>query len=143
MSAAATLTAQFLACLEDVKQANGYPLDFKSVHEAGDVKPDQAPLPVLLVSTTEDAAEDIRGPVVKRVAEFQVEGIFSRSASLGTMQDAYHACLIALGYGQHHKDRPLKQGDLVEESVEYDMAASGGPQRRFIASISVRYVEHY
>lgn len=143
MSVAAELTRQLIECLRDVTAAGGYQTNFKGVYEAGEVKPDKAPVPALIVAVAEDLADGQVGPVTKRLITYQIEGVFSRATGLPALQTAYAEALKGLGYGQQHRDRALKAGAVVDESVEYDMAVAGGPHRRFISSITVRYVERY
>lgn len=143
MSKSAELTDAIIGCLEDIIPDNGYHTALKGVYATGRTKPDKAPVPCLVVRIAEDEGSDRVGPTVKRSVTYIVECLFSRSATLQDMQRGHHDILRALGYGEVPQRRPLSQGWVGEEAVEFDMAEDGGSYRRAIATISIQYVEKY
>lgn len=143
MSRAAELSGTIEVCLGEISPSAGYHTEVRGVYGVGKVKPDKAGLPCIVVHLAEDEGSDRVGPTVKRVATYQIEAVFPRTATLQDMQLAHHDILRSLGYGQNLPDRPLKPGWIGEEAAEFDLAEDGGGHRRAIATISIQYVEQY
>jgi len=142
MSRATELTDAVESALREITPT-GFSTDIKAVYGVGEIKPDKAPLPCLLVRIDSDAGTDRVGVKVKRSIEYQIEAVFPRTATLQELQLCHHDILRALGYGQLRPDRPLAPGWVGEESAEFDMAAEGGTHRTVTASIGIEYIETY
>jgi len=143
MSKAAELTTAIEACLAEISPDDGYATRLNGVYGVAKNVPDKAATPYLIIRIEEDESVKHSGNVVHRIANYQVEAVFSRSATLADLQNCHHDILKSLGYGGNYQDRPLKPGWAGEESAEFDMGASGGQLRSVTASISIQYVERY
>jgi hypothetical protein len=143
MTKATDLSEALAACLGQISPGNGYASDIKAVYGFGEVKKDTAPLPCLLVTVTEDQAAERVGSRVKRTASYEVQGIFSRSASLQDLQRCHHDILLSLGYGDLPPGRELLQGEIVEEAAEFDPGIGGSNTRAVISRLVIRYIETY
>lgn len=143
MTKATELTDAVELVLGEIAPAAGYHTDIKAVYGVAEVKPDKAALPCLLVRVNDDSGVERVGIQVKRVVEYEIQGVFSRTATLQEMQLCHHDILKALGYGQNLPGRPLKPGWVGEESAEFDLAPEGGTQRSVTARITLEYVEKY
>lgn len=143
MTRATDLSNAIEQSLGQITVANGFATDVRAVYGFGDVKPDAAPLPCLLVRIGDDSTDGNAGKVCRRLVEYQVEAVFSRTASLQDLQRCHHDILRALGYGDLLPTRALNPGEVVEESAEFDPDPDGRNMRRVISSITVRYVEKY
>ena len=142
MSKAAELSSALEECLAQISTANGYHTALQGIYGFGKTKKDGDPLPCLLVRIADDTAEERAGPSAKRLATYQIEGVFPRSASLQDLQRCHHDILRALGYGHPVANRALVAGAVVDDSAEFDPEPEG-TLRRVITSLSLRYVEAY
>lgn len=143
MSAGAELSAAVESCLEQIAPANGYETDARGVYGFGQSKPDKAPSPYLLVRIGEDQSIERVGAKVRRQVRYDVQGVFSRTASLQDMQRCHHDILRSLGYGELPPGRHLLRGEIIEESAEYDPDTDGSLMRSVVASITIQYFEQY
>lgn len=142
MSKATELSDALEVALGAINAANGYASDIKAVYGFGQNKKDNAPLPCLLVRIKEDSGADRVGSTCKRQAEYVIEGIFPRTASLQDLQRCHHDILRGLGYGSQLPERALRQGTITEESAEYDLEQESAA-RRVITRLGISYVETY
>lgn len=143
MTRATDLTDAIEQCLMQISPSLGFATDIKGVYGFDKAKPDSAPMPCLLVRIGDDSTDGSVGKVCKRLAQYQVEAVFQRSASLQDMQRCHHDILRALGYGDLLPTRALQPGDVVEESAEFDPGGGGTTSRRLISSITIKYIEKY
>ena len=143
MTRATDLSDALEQCLQQINPATGFATDIKGVYGFGKTKPDNAPLPCILVRIGEDSADGNVGKVCKRLVQFQLEGVFSRTASLQDLQRCHHDMLSAIGYGDLLPTRALSAGEVAEESAEFDPDGGGSTTRRLVSSITIRYIEKY
>jgi hypothetical protein len=143
MTKATELSEALEVCLGQIRPGNGYATDIKAVYGFGEVKKDAAPLPCLLVIVTEDQSVERAGSRVKRTASYEVQGIFSRSASLQDLQRCHHDILLSLGFGDLPPGRALLQGEIVEETAEFEPGIGGSSTRAVISRLVIRYIETY
>lgn len=142
MTKATDLSDAIETNLAMITPANGYATAITAVYGFGLAKKDTAPLPCLLVRVGEDTAEQPVGNTCKRHAQYEIEGIFPRSASLQDLQRCHHDILRALGYGSQLPARALRAGTIVEEVAEFDPEPESD-KRRLVSTITIRYVETY
>lgn len=143
MTRATELTDAVELVLGEIAPAAGYHTDIKAVYGVAEVKPDKALLPCILVRIASDGSESRVGPTAKRQIDYEIEGVFSRAASLQDLQRCHHDILRALGFGTDLPNRPLKPGWVGEESAEFDMATEGGTNRTVKVLVQLEYVEKY
>lgn len=143
MSRSTELSAALEQCLERISPANGFATDVRSVYGFGEVKKDAAPSPYLLVRIADDSAAERKGSKVLRIAVYEVQAVFGRSATLQDLQSCHHDILRSLGYGDLPPGRELIQGEIIEESAEFDPGAGGSTSRSLISRLSIKYVETY
>lgn len=143
MTRATDLSDAIETCLGQISPATGFATDIKAVYGFGKTKPDSAPMPCLLVRIAEDSVDGNVGKACKRLVQYQVEGVFSRTASLQDLQRCHHDILRSLGYGDLLPTRALSAGEVTEESAEFDSDVGGSTARRVVSSITIRYIEKY
>lgn len=143
MSKSAELTDDVIKCLGEISQDNGYHTEIRDIYGIGQVKPDKAPMPCLVLHVADDEGVERVGVTVRRSITYIIEAVFGRGATLQDMQRCHHDILKALGYGEVPQRRPLSQGWVGEESAEFDMAPDGGSHRSVIAAVSIQYIEKY
>lgn len=143
MSKGSDLSAAIEAKLSLIKAVNGYTTDIAGVYGFSQPKKDSAPCPYLLVRVAEDSGSERSGSKVKRLAIYEVQGVFSRTATLQDLQRCNHDILRSLGYGDLPPGRELIQGEIVEESAEFDPDTSGSTTRSVISRLTIQYVEAY
>lgn len=143
MTKATDLSAALEQRLQTIDTSTGYATNLQAVYGFGERVRDGAATPYLLVRLARDEVEQRAGRAVARIAQYEIEGVFARTASLQDLQRCQHDILRALGAGEILPDRPLKPGEPIEEAVEYDPEQNGSPHRRFISTLSIRYVEQY
>lgn len=143
MTRATDLSDAIEQSLEQITPANGFATDIKAVYGFGKAKPDNAPLPCLVVSIGEDTIDGNVGKVCKRQVEYKIDGVFNRAASLQELQRCHHDILRSLGYGDLLPSRVLNPGEVIEESAEFDPDTDGSNLRRVSSSITIKYVEKY
>lgn len=143
MSKGSDLSSAIESKLALIKAANGYATDVAAVYGFGQSKKDGAPHPYLLVRVAEDASEARAGSKVKRLATYEVQAVFSRTASLQDLQRCHHDILRSLGYGDLPPGRELIQGEITEESAEFAPDTGGSTCRTVISRLTIRYVEAY
>lgn len=142
MTRATDLTDGIETALREITPA-GFHTDIKAVYGVGEIKPDKAPLPCLLIRIESDEGSKQVGVKVGRSAEYHIEAVFPRTATLQELQLCHHDILRALGYGQILPGRPLSAGWVGEESAQFDLATDGGMLRSVTAMISIDYIETY
>ena len=143
MTRATDLSDAIEQSLEQITLANGFATDINAVYGFCKAKPDNAPLPCLVVSIGEDTIDGNVGKVCKRQVEYKIDGVFNRAASLQDLQRCHHDILRALGYGDLLPSRALSPGEVVEESAEFDPDTDGSNLRRVSSSITIKYIEKY
>lgn len=143
MSKGSDLSAAIEAKLALIKAVNGYATDVAAVYGFAQSKKDGAPCPYLLVRVAEDAAAERVGSKVRRLAAYEVQGVFSRTATLQDLQRCHHDILCSLGYGDLPPGRELIQGEIIEEVAEFDQDAGGSTTRSVISRLTIQYVEAY
>ncbi len=143
MSKGSDLSAAIEAKLSLIKAVNGYATDIAGVYGFSQPKKDGAPCPYLLVRVAEDSGSERSGSKVKRQAIYEVQGVFSRTATLQDLQRCNHDILRSLGYGDLPPGRELIQGEIVEESAEFDPDTSGSTTRSVTSRLTIQYVEAY
>lgn len=114
----ATLVGRSLrACLENIRQQNGYFTELKAVYGPRDRVPEKPPLPYALVRAASDSRTSIAGQQATRVRTFEVEVVFPRHADdpEAALDAAQIDVLRALGIGQ---DLDRQFSGLVEEEDE-------------------------
>lgn len=137
------LTNAVAAQLATITTANGYATNIRAVYPFASVKPDSAPLPVILLRVESDEATGERaGRSVQRAATYEVEAVFPRTATLQDLQQCQHDILMALGYGEIPPARDLVPGEVVQEGSEFD-PGEGSPTRKLISTLVIHYVEKY
>lgn len=143
MTKATDLSTAIETRLQAISQANGFATDVVAVYGFGERVPDKAAMPYLLVRLADDSIEQLAGTTAARVAQYQIEAVFSRAASLQDLQCCHHDILRTLGAGGVLPDRPLTPGKAFEESAEFDPDQNGSSTRRLLSTITLRYVEQY
>lgn len=129
--------------LQEISQANGYATTIAGVYGFGERVRDNSATPYLLARVADDSIEKLVGTTAARVAQYQIEAVFPRTASLQDLQRCHHDILRTLGAGGTLPDRPLIPGKAFEESAEFDPDQNGSSARRLISTITIRYVEQY
>lgn len=143
MSAGSDLSAALENCLKQITAAAGYSTAVQAVYGFGARVPDGAAKPYLLARIAEDEAVERKGTVARRIARFQVQGVFNRSSTLQDLQRCQHDILQSLGYGDLPPGRALLSAEVVEESAEFDPDTDGSLQRSVVLSITLQYFERY
>lgn len=143
MSKGSELSAAIEAKLSLIKAVNGYATDIAGVYGFGQSKKDGASCPYLLVRVAEDSGSERSSNKVKRQAIYEVQAVFSRTATLQDLQRCNHDILRSLGYSDLPPGRELIQGEIVEESAEFDPDTSGSTTRSVISRLTIQYVESY
>jgi len=143
MTRATDLTDGVERALGEISPAAGYQTEISAVYGVAEVKPDKAALPCVVVRINSDEGAQRVGQTVKRMVEYEIEAVFSRSAALQELQRCHHDILKALGYGQDLPARPLKPGWVGEESAQFDLAPDGGTHRSVTVTVSLDYIEKY
>lgn len=143
MSKGSEMSSAIEACLGLISPANGYETNVMGVYGFGQTKKDAAPSPYLLVRVAEDSGEERVGNKVMRFAIYEVQGVFSRAASLQDLQRCHHDILRSLGYGDLPPGRELILGEITEESAEYDPDTNGSAARSVTSRITIKYIETY
>ena len=142
MTRATDLTTAIDTALREIAPGD-FNTDIKAVYGVGEVRPDKSPLPCLLIRVDSDEGMERVGVKVKRLAQYQIEGVFPRTTTLQELQLCHHDVLKSLGYGQNQPGMPISPGWVGEEFVQFDLAGDGSVFRTFTASISFEYVETY
>lgn len=143
MSKGSDISAAIEAKLALIKAVNGYATDIAGVHGFGQPKKDGASVPCLLVRLVDDSSAERKGSMVRRHAVYEVQGIFSRTATLQDLQRCHHDILRSLGYGDLPPGRELIQGEIIEDVAEFDQDAGGSTTRSVISRLTIQYVEAY
>jgi hypothetical protein len=142
MTRATDLTDSIETALAEIAPGD-FSTNIRAIYGVGAVKPDAAPLPCLLVRIESDESLERVGVKVKRSAQYHIEGVFPRTATLQELQLCHHDILKALGYGQNLPGRPLKPGWAGEDSAQFDLGGDGSTHRTVTAMISIDYIETY
>ena len=140
MTRATDLSEAINARLAAITPADGYSTAVAAVYGFGDVKPDKAPLPCVLVRISSDEMGRAIGSKVSRTATYEIEGVMSRSASLQDLQRLHHDIIKTLGADTLPGVRPLDSGWLFEESAEFD-PEPGGTLRSVVSTVTIQYIE--
>lgn len=143
MSKGSDISAAIEAKLALIKTVNGYATDIAGVYGFGQQKKDGAPQPCLLVRLADDSAAERKGNMVRRHAVYEVQGLFSRTATLQDLLRCHHDILCSLGYGDLPPGRELIHGEIVEEAAEFDPDSGGSTTRSVISRLTIQYVEAY
>lgn len=143
MTRGTELSSSIVERLEAISPANGYHTEVRRVYGFGERKPDKAPMPYLLARIVSDEMEEAVGTTASRAAQYQIEGVMPRSATLQELQLLHYDILRTLGTGQLPHVRPLKSGWPFEESAEYEPDIEGSATRSVTSTITIRYVEKY
>lgn len=139
MSKAALLTAELLAALAQVP-------GFTGVYPQGTAAPDKQPTPYLLVRVTGSDLEEVQGvstAYAKRMTTYEIEAVYSRSATIQDLQTGEHAILVGLGFGKHQNVRPVKQGQIAEQTTEFPDKEEGSLNQSMVVQVGYRYAETY
>lgn len=143
MTRGIALTDAIAANLATITTANGYATNIRAVYPFATVKPDSAPLPVILLRMESDETTGERaGRSVQRAATYQLECVFPRTATIQDLQQCQHDILMSLGYGEIPPARDLVPGEVVQEGSEFD-PGEGSPTRKLISTLVINYVEKY
>lgn len=140
MTVATELTRAIEARLQGIAPVNGYKTSLTGVFLLKAVD-DKQPAPYALLRISDDQTLEKLPRTAKRIASYEIEGVFPRSATLIEMQLFHDDVLRAIGWAGGEFDRPLP-GQCKQDTVEYpnDPAA---PQRKVIVTLDVEYVEKY
>ncbi|UQY33593.1 hypothetical protein K8U54_17990 [Pseudomonas fulva] len=143
MSRAAELSTAIMERLSSIKPADGFNTQIDRVYGFGDVKPERAQPPYLLVRIAGDSLKEMAGTVASREVTYEIEGVLGRDASLQDLQHLHYDVLVTLGTGQLPHISPLKTGRPFEESAEFTPDVNGSNARSFVSSVTLVYVERY
>lgn len=143
MTRGTELTAAVGVCLAEIAVANGYHTDIAQVYPGASGKPDKAPLPCILWRLNTDVLQERTGGTSKRVAAYQIEAYFSRTASDEEVQLCHHDILKAFGFDQAVPRKKLGPGVVQEEQATYQPAQEGSTYKGLVCEIAVQYVEKY
>lgn len=143
MSKATELSQAIETRLDAIKQAAGFNTELMGVYGFGENKPDNAPLPCILVRVAEDVKESEVGNKWMRSVTYQIKGVFKRSASLQDLQRLHHDIIKTIGANPLPEVRPLASGWQFEESAEFDPESEGSTLRNLVVSLTMRYIETY
>jgi hypothetical protein len=143
MTKGTELSEALEARLEAINPANGFYTDIAGVYGFGKNKPDQAPLPCLLVRVVSDDREEEKAGKVLRSATYQIEGVLPSTASLQDLQRLHHDILKTIGVDPLPMVRPMPSGWLFDESSEFDPDSDGSSYRTVVVTVTLRYIETY
>ncbi len=140
----ATLVGRSLrACLETIKQQNGYLTELLAVYGPKDKVREKQPLPYALVRAVADSRAGIALQQATRTRTFDIEVFFSRGTDdpEAALDAVYVDVLRALGFG---RDERMFAG-LIEEEDEavFRYADEKESTHSITISIGVLYVESY
>lgn len=139
MNKATELTDQLEAALRQVP-------GFTNVYPQGSTVPDKAPMPYLLLRIVRSEAEGVEGVSIaygKRVETYEVEAVYSRSATIADFQAGSHAILTGIGFGKHQNSRAVKAGTITEQSTEFPEKEEGSLHQSMTLQIAFQYAETY
>lgn len=143
MTKATDLSAAMAAALSAIIPANGYATDLKGVYGFGETKKDAAPLPCLLVRIVEDSAVSGSGRACKRLAQYEIEAVFSRSATLQDLQLCHHDILRAVIYSDLLPTLVPLANNVTEGAAEFDPDRDGSTLRVMTCTLGLHYIENY
>lgn len=136
--------ASLRACLEGIKQQNGYTTELAAVYGPKDRVRDKPAMPYALVRAVADSRTGLALQQATRLRSFEIEIYFSRAVDdPEAALDAVHVDVLrALGFG-HDFDRRF--AGLVEEEDEavFHYAEEKETTHSITISIGVLYVESY
>lgn len=141
MTRATELSAAIKARLELILPVNGYHTALSGVFDLGPVK-DTQPTPYALLRWVEDQTSDRRLKDAKRGRNYEVVGVFGRTATLADLELFHFDVLRALGWGCEQFARPLP-GEIVSDSAEVEPAANGANYHTITITLEAQYVEVY
>lgn len=143
MTKATELSAAMAAALSAITPANGYATDVRGVYGFDEIKKDNAPLPCLLVRVIEDSAVSGSGRACKRLAQYEIEAVFSRSAALQDLQRCHHDILRALIYSDLLPTLAPLAASATEGAAEFDPDRDGSTLRTMTCTLGLHYIEIY
>lgn len=141
---AGQVTAAAKAALEQVNPSNGYLTDLKCVYGPTEVVRDGAPTPYATVQPATDRQASRAGRQALRLREYEIEVVFSKTATEQDMAGAHVDVLRAFGIGQDLPERQFP-GLLNEEGdeTEYRWAVKGETTQSITIRLGIEYVQTY
>lgn len=143
MSRASTIGTALIACLSEIKPANGFTTDLKQVYGPTERVRDKAPMPLALVRPVSDVRTGAASFQATRQRTYEIEVIFPRSAAEADLDAAHIDILRALGFGQDLYERKFPGLIEDEDSAEPRFASEGESTHSITITIGVNYVENY
>lgn len=140
----AAVTAAAKERLELIKPAAGFYTDVQAVFAAPKVATDKTPKPFVLLIGGADRRLDLAGRQGLRVREYEIEGVFSVTATEQDLANFHVDVLHAFGIGQDLPERKFP-GLLDEEGdeAEYRWAVKGETTQSITIRLGIQYVQTY
>ncbi len=140
----AAVTAAAQARLELIKPAAGFYTNVQAVFVAPEVAKDSAPYMHVLLRGGNDRLIGWSSPQATRVREYEIEGVFKKTATEQDLANFHVDVLRAFGIGQDLPERKFP-GLLDEEGdeAEYRWAVKGETTQSITIRLGIQYVQTY
>lgn len=140
----AAVTAAARERLERIKPTAGFFTDVQAVFVAPEVAKDNTPFMHVLLRGGSDRLIGWARPQAIRVREYEIEGVFKKTATERDMANFHVDVLRAFGIGQELPERKFP-GLLDEEGdeAEYRWAVKGETTQSITIRLGIQYVQTY